>query len=55
MAVFTNQATLSYNGISTSSNIVTGEIAEDLAVQKNAAADAYGSGDELTYTVSGTV
>lgn len=34
MATFTNQALLSYNGITTPSNIVTGEILGSLSVTK---------------------
>ena len=36
MAIFTNQATLSYNNTTTTSNIVTGEIVEVLSAAKNA-------------------
>ena len=36
MATFTNQAALTYNGVTTSSNIVTGEILEPLRVTKDA-------------------
>ena len=35
MAVFYNQATISYNGNVTGSNIVTGEIIEVLSAEKN--------------------
>ena len=52
MAVFTNQATLSYNGIVTSSNIVTGELVQVLSVTKTAVNDTYGAGDTLSYAVS---
>lgn len=52
MATFTNQATLSYNGITVSSNITTGEILEVLEISKTAAQETYVPGDELTYTVS---
>ena len=41
MATFTNQATLSYNGGSTNSNIITGEIIEVLTVSKTAVVDTY--------------
>ena len=34
MATFTNQATLSYNNTTTTSNIVTGEIVEVLSATK---------------------
>ena len=36
MATFTNQATLSYQGGQTSSNITTGQLLESLAVTKTA-------------------
>lgn len=52
MATFTNQATLTYNGMTTASNIVTGEILEVLSAQKNAVVDAYTAGDDITYVVS---
>lgn len=52
MAVFTNQATLSYNGIVTSSNIVTGELVQVLSVEKTALSRTYGANDKITYTVS---
>lgn len=52
MATFTNQATLSYNNITVSSNIVTGEIAEVLSASKTAVSDAYSAGETLTYAVS---
>lgn len=52
MATFTNQATLTYNGITVSSNITTGEMLEVLQISKSATQDTYVPGDELTYTVS---
>ena len=52
MATFTNQATLTYNGVTVSSNITTGEILESLEISKTAATDSYVPGDELTYTVA---
>ncbi len=52
MATFTNQATLTYNGTTTASNIVTGEILEVLSAQKNAVVDAYIAGDDITYVIS---
>ncbi len=52
MATFTNQATLSYNNIKVSSNIVTGEIEEVLEAVKVAVSDAYSPGEILTYAVS---
>ena len=52
MAVFTNFATLSYNGITRNSNTVTGEIVETVAVEKTAVSTAYSAGDTLSYAVS---
>lgn len=52
MAIFTNQATLSYNNTTTTSNIVTGEIVEVLSAAKNALDDNYRLGDVITYVVS---
>ena len=52
MAIFTNQATLSYNGNTVNSNTVTGNIVEVLAVTKTALADTYSRGDSVTYVVS---
>lgn len=52
MAVFTNFATLSYNGVTRNSNTVTGEIVESVAVQKTAISTAYSAGDTLSYAVS---
>ncbi len=52
MATFRNQATLSYNGSSTTSNVVVGEITQVLAAAKNALADAYQADDVITYVVS---
>ena len=52
MAVFYNQANLSYNGGNTNSNIVTGEILEVLSVTKTAVNPFYSAGDTVTYTVA---
>lgn len=52
MAIFTNQATLTYNNTSTNSNVVTGEIVEALAVTKTAITDTYNTNDVITYVVS---
>jgi len=49
---FTNQATLSYNGLNVLSNITTGELVQVLTAAKNAAQGTYASGDTITYTVS---
>ncbi|MCM1541229.1 MAG: hypothetical protein NC121_08205 [Blautia sp.] len=52
MATFTNQAVLSYNGITTNSNIATGEIVEVLSAAKEALSTVYDSDDTVTYVVS---
>lgn len=52
MAVFYNQANLSYNGGNTNSNIVTGEILESLTVTKTAINSTYSAGDTVTYAVN---
>lgn len=52
MATFTNRATLSYNGKTTDSNIVTGTINETLTIQKTVLEDTYADGERLTYVVS---
>lgn len=59
MATFYNQATLSYNGNTTTSNITTGELVEVLSAKKHAVLPDYVAGDAATYIVtivnSGTV
>lgn len=52
MATFYNQATLSYNGITTSSNITSGELVDVLSVSKRALAESYASDGKVTYIVS---
>ena len=52
MATFTNRATLSYNGRTTDSNIVTGTIQETLSVTKTAVIDEYSAGDEIVYVIN---
>lgn len=52
MAIFTNQATLSYRNGSVSSNVVTGEIVEVLSATKTALLDTYSAGDTVTYVVT---
>jgi uncharacterized repeat protein (TIGR01451 family) len=59
MAIFTNQATLTYGTQTTSSNVVTGEIVQTLSVTKTALQNGYRAGDVVTYVIglvnSGTV
>ena len=52
MAVFSNQATLNYNGASTNSNIAFGEILDVLTVTKNAVEGSYSQGETITYAVA---
>lgn len=52
MATFTNQAVLSYNGITTSSNVATGEIVEVLSASKDVLSSEYGAGDTAAYVIN---
>lgn len=52
MAIFSNQATLSYNGTSTNSNIAFGEILDVLAMSKNSVETSFSQGDTVTYVVA---
>lgn len=52
MAVFFNQATLTYNDNTTNSNIVTGEIIEVLSATKTAVQDNYSTSDTVTYLIN---
>ena len=52
MAKFTNKATLSYNGGSVDSNIVTGEVLDVLSITKTAVVDEYTGGATVTYAVA---
>ena len=52
MAVFTNQATLSYSGGVTNSNITTGELLESVSMEKTAVSASYAPGDEIAYVIS---
>ena len=52
MAVFFNQATLTYNGISTNSNIAVGEILDALTATKTAVEGTYTVGELVTYAVA---
>lgn len=59
MAIFTNQATLRYNGNVVNSNITTGELLEVLSATKTAVINTYSQGSDITYVInvvnSGTV
>ena len=52
MAIFSNQATLTYNGTSTNSNVAYGEILEVLSVTKTAVGQSYAPGELITYAVT---
>ena len=52
MAIFSNQATLSYNGTSTNSNIAYGEILEVLTATKTAIEGTYQPGELVTYVIT---
>ena len=51
MAIFTNQATLTYNGNVINSNITTGEILEVLSATKTAVIATYSQNSEITYVI----
>jgi len=52
MAIFSNQATLTYNGNTTNSNIAYGEILDRLTVTKTAIEGVYVPGELVTYAVT---
>ena len=52
MAIFTNQATLIFNGQSTSSNVTTGEILTGLTLTKTAITDTYARDGRVSYIVT---
>lgn len=52
MAIFSNQATLTYNGNTTNSNIAYGEILEVLTASKTAVEGSYTPGQTVTYVVA---
>lgn len=52
MAIFFNQATLTYNGTTTNSNIAVGEILDVLAATKTAVERTYTPGNLVTYVVT---
>lgn len=52
MAVFFNQATLSYNNNVTNSNIVTGEVLGTLSISKTSLGTEYTRGEDLVYAIS---
>ena len=52
MAIFTNQATISYNNTIRNSNITTGQILTTVSATKTAVGDDYTAGDDVTYVIS---
>ena len=52
MAIFSNQATLTYNGNTTNSNIAYGEILDVLVATKTAIEGSYTPGETVTYVVT---
>lgn len=52
MAIFSNQATLTYNGNTTNSNIAYGEILDVLTATKTAIEGSYTPGELVTYVVT---
>ena len=52
MAIFSNQATLTYNGNTTNSNIAYGEILEVLTATKTVVEGTYAPGQLVTYAVT---
>lgn len=52
MAIFTNQATLVYNGGSAVSNVAVGELIEVLSAEKTAVEGTYAPGELVTYVVT---
>ena len=52
MAIFSNVATLTYNGSSTNSNVAYGEILDVLAVSKTSVEGTYTPGTLVTYVVT---
>ena len=52
MATFTNQATLTYNGQTTTSNVTVGELVETLTAAKTAVVPTYDPDGRVTYVIS---
>lgn len=52
MAAFTNQAALTYNGVTIPSNIVTGELLETLTITKDALDSQYTAASSVTYIIN---
>lgn len=52
MATFFNQASISFNGHVTNSNVTVGEVLDVLSITKSAISSGYGSDDGVVYAVS---
>ena len=52
MAIFTNQASLTYGNVTRNSNIATGQLLETVSASKSAVSTEYTVGDDITYVVS---
>jgi len=52
MAIFYNQATLSYRGLTTTSNTTVGEITAAISAVKTALTETYSAGENVTYVIS---
>lgn len=52
MATFTNQAVLSYNNVTTNSNVATGELVSAVTAGKTAVIDTYTVNDTVTYVIN---
>lgn len=52
MATFFNRATLSYNGMTATSNTVSGEIVGSVTATKTALTETYAAGDTVTYAIN---
>lgn len=52
MAIFTNQASVSFNGVTVNSNTATGEITDALSIDKTALTEEYTVGESKTYIIS---
>lgn len=52
MALFTNQATLTYGNVVANSNIAVGELVTVLSATKTAVRQSYGQGTDITYIIN---
>ena len=52
MAIFTNQASLTYGNVTRNSNVATGQLLETVSASKSAVSTEYAVGDDITYVIS---